>query len=415
MKIQQRLLIAFASVIIIVLGMSTIVTYIVTEKTITQQSFAHLESVATIQKHRIVSALSKRHERLSLVTSRTQLRLSLANYLRERDLPSHAKMIKIINDAMRSIDDFSAITITDTQGNVVASTQTQLSGPPIAQHPVYAKALTVSSVNHLELDREGQLVSVMGGPLILDNETIGVMIISASAQDLVDIVRDYSGLGDTGETIIGRHNTLGNALFLTPLRFDPQAAFQRSVNKNQTLVPIVQALAKRETTLSKAVNYRGKAVLAITRYIPSGNLGMVVIKETAEIYGPLKQLQVLLLIIFIVGFFIALLASFLVSRGIAKPIAHLVDVAEDISGGNLARKANTRGSKIEEINLLAKGLDHMTATLIERNKTLESARDDLHASLIERDHAYTKLEDTQASLLKASPVAAPPTDTDDNV
>ena len=53
-----------------------------------------------------------------------------------------------------------------------------------------------------------------------------------------------------------------SALFLAPLRFNPQAALNRTDPRHDLPNPVIQALQKHESLLVDAVDYRGQPALA---------------------------------------------------------------------------------------------------------------------------------------------------------
>lgn len=72
------------------------------------------------------------------------------------------------------------------------------------------------------------------GPIYdLNNNFLGVIAFEIDASKLYQLAQDTSGLGKTGETLIGRLESAagtGNyALILNPLRSDPHAAFTREI------------------------------------------------------------------------------------------------------------------------------------------------------------------------------------------
>ena len=52
-----------------------------------------------------------------------------------------------------------------------------------------------------------------------------------------------------------------SALFLAPLRFNPQAALNRTDPRHDLPNPVIQALQKHESLLVDAVDYRGQPAL----------------------------------------------------------------------------------------------------------------------------------------------------------
>src|SRR3989344_7849621 len=81
-----------------------------------------LDVISFFQKNRIQDEIEKSFERLKGITSRTQLRLSIKNYLELSDSEEKIRISKILGDALLSIKDFRNIHVLDTSGVVLAST-----------------------------------------------------------------------------------------------------------------------------------------------------------------------------------------------------------------------------------------------------------------------------------------------------
>ena len=122
MKIKSKLIIAFLVISLTSLFASNILSYYSEKNTLTRHILNHLESVASIQHSRVTSIVLQNRERLALITSRTQLRISLGKYLADANIEHQDKMNRILNDAASSIDDFKKISVFALDGTIVAST-----------------------------------------------------------------------------------------------------------------------------------------------------------------------------------------------------------------------------------------------------------------------------------------------------
>ena len=111
MKIRPKLLISFLSLCLIPLLVGAIyVTYSVNQS-LTDKITDQLESVASIQKTKVQGILDKHLDRLALVGSRTQMRISLNNYINAGQAYEKTRVRKILNDAKGAITDFGFMKI----------------------------------------------------------------------------------------------------------------------------------------------------------------------------------------------------------------------------------------------------------------------------------------------------------------
>ncbi|MCB9008255.1 MAG: HAMP domain-containing protein [Ardenticatenaceae bacterium] len=83
--------------------------------------------------------------------------------------------------------------------------------------------------------------------------------------------------------------------------------------------------------------------------------------------------------IFTLAMVAVFIGGFLIARRITNPIYHLVDTAVAVTKGDLNRRSNLQGN--DEIGLLSRSFDRMTAALAEQNQTLDEQRSQLKAIL----------------------------------
>jgi len=128
-------------------------------------------------------------------------------------------------------------------------------------------------------------------PVFKGAALIGMVAVEMDNQGITDLVKDYSGLGDTGETQVV-YNKDRNVVFVTPLRFNPDAAFKSSIPLDSKEGLDIQKAAKGKEGFGIYVDYRGKKVLSVQRYVPSFRLGMVVKMDTAEVFSHFHRVEV---------------------------------------------------------------------------------------------------------------------------
>ncbi|MGB0384553.1 MAG: sensor histidine kinase [Ardenticatenaceae bacterium] len=363
MNIKTKLTLAFLLIAWLSLAATTLVSYAIAREALTKQVFNHLESVGVIQEHRVSAIVAQNLQRLSLVASRTQLRLSLAEFLGDEAREHQERMNKILLDALSSIPDFRAIHVLTLHGTVAASTDSGMIGKNQADQEFFVRGQQESNADLFFLDDKGHFGAYLSGPLRLDDQRLGVMVIETDIENIIALVSDYSGLGETGETFLAKRDENGDALFLAPLRFDASAALSRTVAQEDLKIPMTQALLKNEQFFADGVDYRGEPVLAATRYLPETDWGLVVKIDQAEALAPVTNMRNLLAALIVVSSFGVVILSLVVARSITRPLINLTLVASRISNGDLSQRADV--TTHDEIGGLAQTFNKMTATLTE--------------------------------------------------
>ena len=381
MKIRNKLALTYLNVSLFALMIISAFFYFYVRGVLATEVTNHLESVASIQKHRIEGIITQNLERIDLVSSRTQLRISLQKYLDSNKLQDLDKLKLIIKDALVSIGSFNVISILDKAGYVIVSTEPSRVSRDYSQYTFYPHARKKNSAEHFFLDEKNGLQLYLSGPLLMDGLLIGVLLIEADATNFVTLVNDFSGLGKTGEMELGRLSDDKQYVeLLTPVRFDKNAALHRRIGTDQNDSPMVNVLSKTKLAGS-AIDYRGEKVLAATRYIYPPGWGLVVKLDEDAALQPAHVLVKYMTIIAFGAMLIVMWVSYALASIISKPIVELTKVAHGINEGDLSHRAQVRSD--DEVGELANTFNNMTNTLIHSRQDIESSNRELHAH---RDH-----------------------------
>lgn len=226
----------------------------------------------------------------------------------------------------------------------------------------------------------------IGTPLFGKDKRLGTLAFQIKPQTIYEFAQNYTGLPKTGDIIFGRK--FGDELiFMTPTRFDPDAAFRRKMRLDSPSVagsPLKKAV-EGETGLGFLKDYRQKNVLARYQYIPELDWGMVVKIDVEDAFAPVYRLQritVLLgfmMVLGIVGIAVA------VSRSITEPILRLRKSSEIIGQGDLGHRAGIDLSN--EIGDLSRAFDRMTENL----KKTTASKNELEREVNERKKTEERL------------------------
>jgi len=224
-----------------------------------------------------------------------------------------------------------------------------------------------------------------------DEKFVGVMAIEIDLTSIFKVVQDSTGMGATGETLIVKKEG-DEALFLNPLRHDPDAALMRkAVFGESQAIPIQEALTGH-AGYGFSVDYRGKKVIASWRYIPVLDWGIVAKIDAAEVYEPAATLRNFVLLLAIAVIILSSLLAVIVARSISDPILIFHKGMAEIGRGNLDHKVGTDGK--DEISQLGRAFDQMA----EKLKTVTASRDDLNLEIDERRKVGEELQKSMRAL-----------------
>lgn len=232
-----------------------------------------------------------------------------------------------------------------------------------------AKTLIETEISDFEYDNDiGQYVAYVAAPVFKDGVIVGVLALQIRNEEIYQVVNDYSGLGQTGETVVV--SQLNNqVVFVSPVRSDPMAAFRRKVDiGSNTGLPIQQAVQGiRGSGVSQ--DYQGREVLAAWRYLPSLRWGMVVKQETLEAFAPVNALRTLVVGLGLVMIGLVVITATLVARSISRPIISLIQATRQIANGDLNQQVKIETH--DELGELGQTFNKMTTKLKQSYETIE--------------------------------------------
>ncbi len=331
--------------------------YTITEQEISNNVENDLTTIVEIQKDRVNHIVEQNLERYQLISDRPQIKLSLENF-QNGDLSEKMILENFLVDTTHSISDIDDIFIVNNDDIGIVSTNPDYVDRNFSNDSKFDSTFTESHMFIDEIDGIPKLF--LCGPLILNDVKIGGMGIILDANTLLSVVLNYSQLGETGESHLAKLNSDGNVIFITPLRFAPDAAFNKVIPIERIDLPIVQAILKNEDFFSNTADYRGVDVLAITRYIDDTDWALVMKIDKDEAYESLSViLNTTIFSVVLVSASVTTTSVFLSSR-LSSRLSKLSAMTKRISSGKFDR---IEISGNDELDLLANDINHMSEKL----------------------------------------------------
>ncbi|HWN68019.1 MAG TPA: histidine kinase dimerization/phospho-acceptor domain-containing protein, partial [Haliangium sp.] len=238
----------------------------------------------------------------------------------------------------------------------------------------------------------GSPAAFVAAPALFDGKVRGVVALHLSNAAIHHIVSSDTGLGQTGEVVVGARDG-DRMIFVTPVRHDPEAAFQRSQPLSSDTMQVLVDAMHGVQSVGLMKDYRGVTTVAVGRYLPSLRWGMVVKQDVDEAFALMRSQRDLALLTGGVTVIGVILLAFAVARSIAGPIARLTRAVRRIADGDLDQAITPRGR--DEIGVLAHAFNAMTLRLRE-----------LYATIEQRIQVRTReLEEANAALRRARDAA----------
>lgn len=340
-------------------------TYMTANRLLSDSAADQLESLAESGEGALESIAEGWRERVQLIASRTQLRISLREHVRSRDPEATEQIRRILRDARTSVRSVAALAVFELDGELVARSDTEIDPAPTSL-PAPSLAAPSDEVRFLGVsfvpDDVPRLAVTTG--LALDEEKIGVLYVLLKAHRLADLTGDYTGLGETGEFLIVARDGDG-VRTLHPVRHEFEA---HDDGRGWIRLPADDHLAERaligdaEGALRGGVtDYRGREVWASTRRLDGPGWGLIVKFDAAEKRTDIVRFREEMIAVALSLGGLAILVAVVLGFRFAGPIHKLAEATDRVREGDFSTRVEV--TREDEIGLLARTFNKMADTL----------------------------------------------------
>jgi len=339
--------------------------YLFARDILIDQIHARLTVTASDRQAMLLAYIRQQHERVELVASGTWLRQLLGEHAdgRMAEEAFRTASRRILLDAQHNAGDFLAICITDAQGIVVTATDETYVGRDLAAEPGFVWGQHIA---HLDLPRlrDGRYQTFLSAPaLASDGRPLGVVLVVLELGDMQQLLVDTTGLGQTGEVLVGTRRGDQLHYLLPPRRHPGLTAVPLS------RVPAMAAAIQGQQGFIHTADYGGVEILAAYQPVRYQHWGLVAKIDAAEAYAPVKRLRLVLVALEGLMLLVGLAASYVLARRFTRPIMALAKTAAAVAAGNLAARVTVESR--DELGTLGITFNHMTEELAASYATLE--------------------------------------------
>lgn len=329
------------------------------EETIHNDAIKNLNAIASIQHKRIQQLINNKQESVALIASNVQLQKSVAKSVK---FISNKKTVSIIiNNALKAMKSIDNISLYAINQEIIYSAKEKSAS--YHKHIFDDTEHFKSKVQSIELNQKSdQSINIeIIAPLFLHNDVIGYISVEFYANELLTILSDYNGLGNTGEMVLAGKNEQGDTQFLTPTRHHSNFPLNITIDKDNQNIPITYAINGKSAILKDYSDYRHVPVLAISRYIPETDWGMIVKIDYDEVFYQLNNLKTFAIIFTLIFIITIIIIAIYLNKKIPDPIYTLESITALIKEGDAQIK--TPNSFLNEIDKLGNAFNSMVSLL----------------------------------------------------
>lgn len=297
----------------------------------------------------------------------------------------------------RAVDEnynFEEFTLVDPQGKVLFSTEKNVTElvagserAKVFNQTTTLIELTTSRFENLSVQETNQpddlnIRAYIAVPILdTDNSIVGTVIVGFSNRIFFNITKNYTGLGQTGESFVIA--PVGSKyIYITP----PRDSF------NDAHLEKLKSILANDRSIQKAIqgtngfgfrrDYRNNLVFSAWQYLPTLNGGLIVKIDVDEAFNILFNLRNSSLGFGVISGIVILLIALGLAKSISQPIIDLTSVTQSIIKGEFTWEAPI--SSGDEIGILAQSFNAMMNRVYTSITELEHINQELEYRVEER-------------------------------
>jgi len=269
----------------------------------------------------------------------------VSEYANDRLNPIYINAVKMLDGQLQTfqkIYNYLDFTLVNSEGKIVYVCEkshrihdldTDLSDMEINAFEEGKKGVYFSNV-FINPKISNDLTMIVTAPAHDFNEKfVGVIVLEVDMEPIYKITQDRTGLGKTGETLIGKGE--GNEfIFFNPFRHHTEYKLNQKMSFSGDVLNPIQKALQGNSGSGLAIDYRDEKVIAHWRYIPIVGWGLIAKIDQKEAFASIESLRKSILIFSISFIVILILFAVWIARKIVNPLNSLNIFATQVAEGN---------------------------------------------------------------------------------
>ena len=239
MRIRAKLTLAFLTVALLPFSIASTAANYNVEQALTRDALVHLETMASLQKTRVERFLQRNYERFVFVAHNRPMRTALSESRFDPAQVDHSQVAGVLGEVTAADPAIENASLVDSHGRVLVSSDVSLHGAIL--HGI-GRGSTLDPAVMVAYPMGWKIPQVTTSGILGDGR-LGLAI-RTRGEELAAALETDVAMGKTGESFLATRARNGDALFISPLKFDSGAALRRTVPKDALWVPITHALRR---------------------------------------------------------------------------------------------------------------------------------------------------------------------------
>ena len=388
-SLLNKLILPFSLLSIVTVATISTTSYFSARESLKQSVFDRLNVASSLKDAQIDKWVQTQYQDILLLASLTEM------YEKAEQLVDTNSAVNTVNTARRKAiydevarlfgkigetkPNLQEISILSEGGIVLFSTNEQLQNKyqPLGATTTYFTADETAIKPTFYSSPITSEATVTFATPILDpsNQRIAVLSVTLDLQEVDDLIRERTGLGETGQTYLVGRLERKNTFIASGLTTE-----DRFVNGVSSFG--IDAATKGTDGSGLYENYEGIPVLGRYRWLENENLALLAEIDQREAFAPARVLARNIALIGLLFTGLLLAGVYWVSRRITKPVLAITDGALQIEQGNLDHSISVEGD--DEIGILAQTFNQMAQQVKDSFESLAQTNQQLESRVRER-------------------------------
>lgn len=347
MKIAQKLTLFFLIFSLVPLVISGLLVFSSIRFYIIDQAERQLTVFADQKEQQLYQIANNKLEELSIYSNNLNLQILLSSYQTKPNKQDLTEINKLIISEKQKNGDLNDIYILSPNGALIATTHPWSINQDWSTRNFFNESLTKSTATFIKA--EGQVVPqlLFSGPITSEGKLVGVVVIDTDASNTLLLTEGAGQLGNTAEAIL-----LNKDGPVTPLKDNVP------IDPDSLLADANKLVSDRDRAIyPSTTDYRGKSVIAVTRFIDVFDLSLITKIDRNEVFTPIFEIFIILSTISLIITILAVVASYYLGQSVSQPILALATAASKIEQGDLNTQVKYSGQ--DEFGILSSTFNNM--------------------------------------------------------
>jgi methyl-accepting chemotaxis protein WspA len=225
-----------------------------------------------------------------------------------------------------------------------------------------------------------------------EGRVVGFLALELNNEQVFRVLKDYSGLGDTGEAMVAMRKGEDEFVYVAPRRNSAETALKQRGRFDSANGTAMRKAVEGERGYGEAIDYQGKPVVAAWSYLPSYRWGMVVKQDNREAFALIYRQILVVGVLLGATFLIVTAGAIWLARTITRPIRDAAFVSERVASGDLsvscvAKAPGELGSLLQAIRKMIHDLRSLIGKIQRSSISLLSTATEIAATSRQQEQA----------------------------